>query len=68
MHGYLPGTTGEVAIQPDGWLLTGDLGYFAEGELFVVGRKKDLIIRAGRNYYPQDLEDATARVPGVRGG
>jgi acyl-CoA synthetase (AMP-forming)/AMP-acid ligase II len=68
MHGYLPGTEGEVTLRPDGSLLTGDLGYLADGELVVVGRRKDLIIRAGRNYYPQDLEDAAARVPGVRVG
>jgi acyl-CoA synthetase (AMP-forming)/AMP-acid ligase II len=68
MHGYLPGTEGEVALRPDGWLLTGDLGYLADGELFVVGRKKDLVIRGGRNYFPQDLEEAVSRVPGVRPG
>jgi acyl-CoA synthetase (AMP-forming)/AMP-acid ligase II len=68
MHGYLPGTEGEPVLRSDGWLLTGDFGYLAGGELFVVGRKKDLIIRAGRNYYPQDLEEAAALVPGVRAG
>jgi acyl-CoA synthetase (AMP-forming)/AMP-acid ligase II len=49
------------------WLRTGDLGYVKSGELFVTGRKKDLIIRGGRNYYPQDIE-AAATVPGVRHG
>ncbi len=68
MHGYLAGTLGELVVRPDGWLLTGDLGYLAGGELYVVGRKKDLIIRGGRNYYPQDLEDAAAGVAGVRVG
>jgi acyl-CoA synthetase (AMP-forming)/AMP-acid ligase II len=68
MSGYLPGTTGEVSVTPEGWLLTGDLGYLADGELYLVGRKKDLIIRAGRNYYPQDLEDPLARIPGLRPG
>lgn len=65
MHGYLPGTAGETTLRSDGWLLTGDIGYLAGGELFVLGRKKDLIIRAGRNYYPEDLEEAAARVPGT---
>ena len=49
-------------------LLTGDLGYLADGELFLVGRKRDLIIRAGRNHYPQDIEEAVAAVPGIRPG
>ena len=51
-----------------GWLRTGDLGYLAEGELYVCGRKKDLIILNGRNYYPQSLEWAVEGVPGVRKG
>ena len=68
MHGYLPDAEGEVVRRPDGWLLTGDLGYLAGGELFIVGRKKDLIIRAGHNYYPEDLEEAASQVPGVRAG
>ena len=38
------------------WLRTGDLGFFSNGELFVTGRLKDLIIVRGRNYYPQDIE------------
>ena len=52
----------------DGWLLTGDLGYVAGGELFITGRVKDLIIALGRNYAPEDLEWAAARVSGVRLG
>jgi acyl-CoA synthetase (AMP-forming)/AMP-acid ligase II len=68
MHSYLPGTEGEASLRPDGWLATGDLGYLADGELFLTGRKKDLIIRGGRNYYPEDLETAAGRVPGIRPG
>ncbi|NWG35588.1 MAG: AMP-binding protein [Chloroflexi bacterium] len=52
----------------DGWYLTGDYGYLAGGELFVSGRKKDMIIVGGRNVYPQDLEALTYEVPGVHGG
>ncbi len=40
------------------YLRTGDLGFLSEGELFVCGRLKDLIILGGQNYYPEDLETA----------
>lgn len=52
----------------DGWYLTGDYGFLAEGELFVSGRKKDLIIVGGKNIYPQDLESLASEVPGVHPG
>lgn len=52
----------------DGWLRTGDLGFVADGELFVTGRDKDLIIFNGRNYHPQDIEWCASEVPGVRRG
>jgi acyl-CoA synthetase (AMP-forming)/AMP-acid ligase II len=52
----------------DGWYLTGDYGYVANGEVFVSGRKKDMIIVGGKNVYPQDLEALTYEVPGVHGG
>ncbi len=51
-----------------GWLDTGDLGYVADGELYVTGRVKDLIIRAGRNLHPDELEEAVGNLPGVRKG
>jgi fatty-acyl-CoA synthase len=61
---------GFVAAQDDqGWYDTGDLGYFTEAEHVVVcGRVKDVIIMAGRNIYPTDIERAAARVSGVRPG
>ena len=52
----------------DGWYLTGDYGFRADGELFVSGRKKDLIIVGGKNIYPQDLESLASEVPGVHPG
>jgi acyl-CoA synthetase (AMP-forming)/AMP-acid ligase II len=52
----------------DGWYLTGDYGFIADGELFVSGRKKDMIIVGGKNVYPQDLESLTYEVPGVHAG
>jgi len=50
------------------WLHTGDLGYMADGELYICGRKKDLIIIKGRNYYPQAIEWAVEQIDGVRKG
>jgi acyl-CoA synthetase (AMP-forming)/AMP-acid ligase II len=52
----------------DGWYLTGDYGYISNGEVFVSGRKKDMIIVGGKNIYPQDLESLTYEVPGVHAG
>jgi acyl-CoA synthetase (AMP-forming)/AMP-acid ligase II len=52
----------------DGWYLSGDLGYLAGGELYITGRKKDLIIVGGKNIYPQDLERLASDVPGVHPG
>ena len=52
----------------DGWYLTGDYGFTRNGELFVSGRKKDMIIVGGKNVYPQDLEALTYEVPGVHAG
>ncbi|HQN42899.1 MAG TPA: AMP-binding protein, partial [Anaerolineaceae bacterium] len=51
-----------------GWYLTGDYGYLAAGELYVTGRKKDLIIVGGKNIHPQDLEELAMTVPGVHAG
>jgi fatty-acyl-CoA synthase len=51
-----------------GWLRTGDLAYQADGELFICGRAKDLIILNGKNYYPQDIERIVSRIDGIRDG
>jgi acyl carrier protein len=50
------------------WLNAGDLAYIAKGELFITGRIKDIIIRAGRNIYPDELEKAISNIPGIRKG
>jgi fatty-acyl-CoA synthase len=52
----------------DGWYLTGDFGYLVDGELYITGRKKDLIIVGGKNIYPQDLEQLAYEIPGVHAG
>jgi len=52
----------------DGWYLTGDYGYMADGEVYITGRKKDLIIVGGKNIYPQDLEELAMQAEGVHPG
>ncbi len=51
-----------------GWLKTGDVGYIADGNVYICGRSKEVIIVNGRNYFPQDLEWESSRVEGVRKG
>jgi acyl-CoA synthetase (AMP-forming)/AMP-acid ligase II len=57
---------GVLATRMGDWLDTGDLGYLAEGEIFVTGRRKDLIIRHGRNYSPERIEQLARLIEGVR--
>jgi fatty-acyl-CoA synthase len=61
-----PEKTGEVV--EDGWYFSGDLGFAYQGEYYIIGRKKDIIIVAGKNVYPEDIEDAVGLVPGVLPG
>jgi fatty-acyl-CoA synthase len=68
MQGYYKDARHSAEALRGGWLHTGDLGYLAGGDLFVCGRKKDLIIVHGRNYHPQDLEWVASEVDGVRRG
>jgi len=56
------------AMTADGWYRTGDLGFVREGEIYVTGRKKDLIIVQGRNFYPADVERVVGGVEGVTPG
>ena len=66
--GYFRNPEATKALFDGGWLDTGDLGYIAAGELYLTGRSKDLMIRAGQNLYPYELEEAVGSVPGVRKG
>ncbi len=56
----------EASTFGDGWLATGDLGVWFEGELYMTGRLKDLVIVDGRNHYPQDIEQTVEAHPAVR--
>jgi len=67
-RGYLDAPEANRQLFHEGWLRTGDLGYFSDGHLYVTGRLKDLLIVNGRKYHPQALEWDVARVEGVRKG
>jgi fatty-acyl-CoA synthase len=58
-----PASAGEFA-----WVDSGDRAYRADGEIYVTGRVKDIIIKGGRNLYPHEIEELTARVEGIRKG
>lgn len=68
MHSYFRNeeATGDCLV--DGWLDTGDMGYTANGYLFIVGRAKDMIIINGKNHWPQDIEWAVEQLPGFNHG
>ena len=66
--GYHRNPAANRALFDGEWLRSGDRGYVAGGELYVTGRDKDLIVRAGRNLYPYDLEAAVGGIEGVRKG
>ena len=66
--GYWRNPEATAALIRGDWLDSGDRGYIAEGEVHITGRDKDIIIRAGRNLYPQELEEAVGEIPGVRKG
>ncbi len=54
-----------AAVMYRGWYLSGDLGFEIGGDYYIIGRQKDLIISAGKNIYPEDIEDAVSAVPGI---
>jgi len=67
-RGYFNNPQATSRLFHDGWLDSGDRGYIAGGEVFLTGRAKDIIIRGGRNIYPQELEEIVGEIPGVRKG
>lgn len=68
MDGYYDDPRATAEALEDGWLKTGDLGYQADGSLFVTGREKDLIIRGGHNLLPAAIEEIAGGVEGIRAG
>ena len=66
--GYFRDEAKTRALIHDGWLDSGDRAYMADGEIYITGRIKDIIIRAGRNFYPQEIEEAIAEIKGIRKG
>ena len=62
-----PETTRDV-LSPEGWLDTGDMGYMKNGDIYIVGRAKDMIIVNGKNHWPQDIEWAAEQTDGVKTG
>jgi fatty-acyl-CoA synthase len=71
-QGYYRNVDATAALLPEGaaagWVNSGDRAYRAGGEIYITGRVKDIIIHAGHNLYPHEIEDAVARIPGVRKG
>ena len=68
MDGYLGRPEATARALRGGWLDTGDRGFLWDGELFLTGRAKDVLILRGRNHAPQDVEQAVQSLPGVRTG
>ena len=66
--GYFHNPAATRSLFHEDWLDTGDLGYIADADLYVTGRVKDVIIRAGRNLHPAELEEAVGNIAGVRKG
>jgi 1-acyl-sn-glycerol-3-phosphate acyltransferase len=67
-HGYFRNETKTHELFHNGWLDSGDRAYLAGGDICITGRVKDIIIRAGRHIYPQEIEEAVAEIPGIRKG
>jgi 1-acyl-sn-glycerol-3-phosphate acyltransferase len=67
-RGYYRNEEKTLALFHGDWLDSGDRAYLADGEVFVTGRVKDVIIRSGRNVYPDEIEQAVGAIPGIRKG
>ncbi len=67
-HGYYRNPEATQHLFDGDWLDSGDLAYTVDGEVYLTGRVKDVIIRAGRNIYPQELEEAISNITGIRRG
>ena len=67
-RGYFHNETKTRELFHDSWLDSGDRAYMAGGDVCITGRVKDIIIRAGRHIYPQEVEEAVAEIPGIRKG
>lgn len=67
-QGYYRNPLATQTLFDDGWLNSGDYAYTVDGEIYLTGRVKDLIIRGGRNLYPYELEQAVGNLAGVRKG
>ena len=67
-RGYFRNEAKTRELFHDGWLDSADRAYIAGGDVYITGRIKDIIIRAGRHLYPQEIEEAVADIPGIRKG
>ena len=68
MKGYFNNPEATARALPGGWLDTGDLGFVDQGQLYVCGRAKDVVIIRGANHAPQEFEECLDDLPGVRTG
>jgi acyl carrier protein len=67
-RGYYRNPEKTEALFHDGWLDSSDLAYIAEGNIFITGRVKDIIIKGGRNIYPEEIEEAVGNLKDIRKG
>lgn len=66
--GYYRDPRATAALFDGGWLRTGDLGFVLDGDLFVGGRRKEMVVVRGQNFFPDDVETIARAVPGVHRG